>query len=352
MKINNISINTSSKPFVIAEMSNNHLGDLSIAMKMVEVAAQSGADAIKIQTYTADSLTIDCEKPDFMIKNPLWEGQSYYQLYKKIAMPISWTEALFAKAKELNIIMFSSPFDEESVELLETFDCPAYKVASFEAQDYALLKAIANTGKPVIISSGISTFDEIKQSINFLQKNGSGDIAVLHCTSAYPSSFEQMNLAAITKLKELGIIVGISDHSLSNIPCISAIALGGKIVEKHFILDRKLGGPDATFSLNPDELTSLVNSAHNTWLALGNDNILSQQSRPGKEHGRSIYVIADVKKGDLVSNDNIRVIRPGFGLSPQYYHQVLGEKFTDNIARGTALTSASTTAKINKEYSK
>lgn len=339
MKILNKSISLRHKPFIIAEMSNNHLCDLSIAMKMIEVAANSGVDAIKIQTYTADSLTIDCDKPDFIIKNPLWEGQSYYQLYKKIAMPTSWTEALFLKAKEHNIILFSSPFDEDSVQLLEKFDCPAYKVASFETQDFALLKAIARTGKPVILSSGISSFEEIKQSINFLKKHGTNDIAVLHCTSAYPASFEQMNLNAITKLKDLNVVVGLSDHSLSNIPAISSIALGGRIIEKHFILDRQLGGPDAAFSIEPNELNELVISCHNTWKSLGTVNILADNSRLGKEHGRSIYVIKDIKKGDVISVENTRVIRPGFGLSPKYFEFILGRIFSKNLSRGTALST-------------
>ena len=339
MKILNKSISADSKPFIIAEMSNNHLCDISIAMKMIEVAADCGVDAIKIQTYTADSLTIDCDKPDFIIQNPLWKGQSYYQLYKKIAMPINWTESLFLKAKEHNIILFSSPFDEDSVQLLEKFNCPAYKVASFEVQDFSLLKAIAKTGKPVILSSGISNFEEVKQSISFLKAHGSNEIAVLHCTSSYPASFEQMNLSAITKLKELGVIVGLSDHSLSNIPAITSIALGGRIIEKHFILDRQLEGPDATFSIEPKELRSLVTSCNNTWQALGSAEILVEQSRPGKEHGRSIYIIKDVQQGEKISYKNTRVIRPGFGLSPKYYDTIIGKIFTSDLSRGTALST-------------
>ncbi|NQY35417.1 MAG: pseudaminic acid synthase [Alteromonadaceae bacterium] len=338
MKIFNRIISNDSKPFVIAEMSNNHLCDLSIAEKMIEVAANCGADAIKIQTYTADSLTIDCNKPDFIIKNPLWQGRSYYELYKEIAMPIEWTEQLFSVAKKHNIILFSSPFDEQSVKLLNSLDCPAYKVASFEIQDFALLKAIAQTGKPVILSSGISTFEDVKKSIQYLRENGSSEIAVLHCISSYPASFEQMNLSAITKLHELDVIVGLSDHSLSNIPAISSISLGGRIIEKHFILDRNLGGPDATFSIEPDELRSLVESCSNTFNAIGNPNILEQTSRPGKEHGRSIYIIKDVKAGEKLTPDNIRIIRPGFGLSPQYFQEILGKKSLTDISRGTALS--------------
>lgn len=338
MKIFNRIISNDSKPFVIAEMSNNHLCDLSIAEKMIEVAANCGADAIKIQTYTADSLTIDCNKPDFIIKNPLWQGRSYYELYKEIAMPIEWTEQLFSVAKKHNIILFSSPFDEQSVKLLNSLDCPAYKVASFEIQDFALLKAIAQTGKPVILSSGISTFEDVKKSIQYLRENGSSEIAVLHCISSYPASFKQMNLSAITKLHELDVIVGLSDHSLSNIPAISSISLGGRIIEKHFILDRNLGGPDATFSIEPDELRSLVESCSNTFNAIGNPNILEQTSRPGKEHGRSIYIIKDVKAGEKLTPDNIRIIRPGFGLSPQYFQEILGKKSLTDISRGTALS--------------
>ena len=337
MKIVNKTISELDKPFVIAEMSNNHICDLSIALKMIEVAAECGADAIKIQTYTAESLTIDCNKPDFIINNPLWQGRSYYDLYKEIAMPTSWTEQLFLKAKQHNIIIFSSPFDEQSVNLLEQHNCPAYKIASFEVQDFALLKAIAKTGKPVILSSGISNFDDIKNSIEYLQRHGSGEVAVLHCTSAYPSSFEQMNLSAITKLKELGVVVGLSDHSLSNIPAITSIALGGRIIEKHFILDRQQGGPDAVFSIEPEALRSLVTSCADTWQAIGNPDILEKTDRPGREHGRSIYIVKDINKGEQFTTENTRVIRPGFGLSPQHYQDILGKSSLKSLLRGTAL---------------
>jgi len=338
MNIDNHFILPNNKPFIIAEMSNNHLCDLSIAKEMIKKAAECGADAIKIQTYSADSLTIDCHKPDFIIQNPLWKGQSYYDLYKKIAMPLEWTEELFLTAKQYNLTIFSSPFDEQSVTLLERLDCPAYKVASFELQDFSLLKAIAQTGKPVIISSGISNFEEIKASIEFLKAQGSAEIAVLHCTSAYPSSFQQMNLSAINKLKELGLIVGLSDHSLSNIPAISSIALGGRIIEKHFILDRSLGGPDATFSIEPDELRSLVQVSLQTWEAQGSADILQQTTRPGKEHGRSIYVVKDILKGEYFNAENIRVIRPGFGIAPKHYSQILGKISKTKLSRGTALS--------------
>jgi N-acetylneuraminate synthase len=338
MIINNVKIAQGNKPFIIAEMSNNHLCDLSIAKKIIEQAAKCGADAIKIQTYTADSLTIDCDKPEFIIQDDLWKGQSYYQLYNKIAMPIEWTEALFEHAKKHNIIIFSSPFDEESVKLLETLDCPAYKIASFEIQDFSLLRAVAKTGKPVIMSTGIATFDEIKRSISFLKQYGCNDIAILHCTSAYPSSFEQMNLSAIKELASLGILYGLSDHSLTNIPAIASITLGATIIEKHFTLNRALGGPDAEFSLNPTELTSLVTDAKSTWLAQGDSNIFNNTKRPGTNHGRSIYVTKDIKAGTTLTEENTRIIRPGFGLSPSLYEEILGKKVRTDIDFGTALT--------------
>lgn len=215
-------------------------------------------------------------------------------------------------------------------------------------QDFKLLKAIAKTGKPVILSSGISNFKEIRESVEYLKEHGSSQIAVLHCTSSYPASFEQMNLNAFNELKRLNIITGLSDHSLSNIPAIASIAMGGRIIEKHFILDRKLGGPDATFSIEPDELKSLVISCHNTWKALGSTEILTKGSRLGKEHGRSIYVVKNVKQGDTVSSENIRVIRPGFGLSPNNYDLVIGQKFTSDIIRGTALSNKHLTMETNK----
>lgn len=338
MNINNVTISPQHKPFIIAEMSNNHLRDLSIAKKIIEKAAECGADAIKIQTYTADSLTIECDKPDFIIQDPLWQGQSYYQLYKDIAMPIEWTSILFEHAKKHNILIFSSPFDEESVRLLETVNCPLYKIASFEIQDFALLKAVAQTGKPVIMSTGIATLDEIKASVNFLKEHGCTDIAVLHCISSYPSSFEQMNLLAIKELAALDVLYGLSDHSLTNLPAIAAIAMGGTIIEKHFTLDRALGGPDADFSINPEELTSLVDQTRATWIALGNKNIFKDTKRPGKHHGRSIYVTKAMQAGDTLSEENTRIIRPGFGLSPIYYQQILGKKVRTDINFGSALT--------------
>lgn len=337
MNLNNINISSKTKPFIIAEMSNNHLCDLSIAKKIIEKAAECGADAIKIQTYTADSLTIECDKPEFIIQDELWKGQSYYQLYKDIAMPIEWTGMLFEHAKKHNIMIFSSPFDETSVQLLETFNCPLYKIASFEIQDFALLKAVAQTRKPVIMSTGIATLDEIKQSIAFLKEHGSTDIAILHCVSAYPSSFEQMNLLAINELASLGIPYGLSDHSLTNIPAITAVAMGASIIEKHFTLDRALGGPDADFSLIPKELSSLVADTKSTWLALGNKDIFNNVNRPGKHHGRSIYVTKAMQAGDILSDKNTRIIRPGFGLSPNYYNEILGKKVRCNIEFGTAL---------------
>ena len=338
MNINNMIISNKSKPFIIAEMSNNHLCDLSIAKKIIEKAAECGADAIKIQTYTADSLTIDCNKPEFMIQDELWKGQSYYQLYKDIAMPLEWTSILFEHAKKHNIIIFSSPFDEESVRLLETLNCPLYKIASFEMQDFALLKAVAQTGKPVIMSTGIATLDEIKKSISFLKEHGCTDVAVLHCISSYPSSFEQMNLLAIKELQSLDVLYGLSDHSFTNIPSIAAIAMGATIIEKHFTLDRALGGPDADFSITPDELTSLVNETKSTWLALGNKDIFNNTKRPGKHHGRSIYVTKKMNAGDILTKENTRIIRPGFGLSPTHYEEILGKKVCADISFGTALT--------------
>ncbi|MBA6253844.1 MULTISPECIES: pseudaminic acid synthase [unclassified Colwellia] len=338
MNINNFKISKQNKPFIIAEMSNNHLCDLSIAKKIIEKAAECGADAIKIQTYTADSLTIECDKPEFIIQDPLWKGQSYYQLYKDIAMPMEWTSILFEHAKKHNIIIFSSPFDEESVRLLETVNCPLYKIASFEIQDFALLKAVAQTGKPVIMSTGIATLDEIRKSVSFLKEHGCSDVAILHCISSYPCSFEQMNLLAIKELASLDLLYGLSDHSLTNIPAIAAVAMGATIIEKHFTLDRALGGPDAAFSINPEELTSLVNETESTWLALGNKNIFNDTKRPGKHHGRSIYVTNPMKAGDTLSEKNTRIIRPGFGLSPIYYDEILGKKVRTDISFGSALT--------------
>ena len=336
MKIAGRLIAQDQPPYIVAEMSNNHLRDLDKAKRMIETAAECGADAIKIQTYTADSLTIDCQLPDFVIQDPLWRGKSYYQLYQEIAMPLEWTASLFEHARQVGITIFSSPFDEEAVELLQSLDAPCYKIASFEANDYPLVQKALSTGKPLIISTGVSSFTQLQELIATLRLP-LDQVALLHCVSEYPARTCDMNLAALARLKELGAQVGLSDHSLGNLAVIGSIALGATLIEKHFTLDRADGGPDAAFSLEPAELRQLVHDARAAWETLGNAGILDQPKRKGHQHARSIYAVADIAEGEAFSRANIRVIRPGFGLPPKYLENILGKRAKSALSRGTAL---------------
>ena len=336
MKIAGRLIAENQPPYIVAEMSNNHLRDLGKAKRMIEVAAECGADAIKIQTYTADSLTIDCQHPDFVIQDPLWRGKTYYQLYQEIAMPLEWTEVLFAHARAVGITLFSSPFDEAAVDLLQSLDAPAFKIASFEANDYPLVQKAASTGKPLIISTGVSSFDQTTELLTHLQLPRDR-IALLHCVSEYPASTRDMNLAALARLKTLGVQVGLSDHSLGNLAVVGSVTLGATLIEKHFTLDRADGGPDAAFSLEPAELRQLVQEARAAWEAIGSAAILDQPKRKGHQHARSIYAVADIAEGELFTEENLRVIRPGFGLPPRQLQQILGKKAASALTRGTAL---------------
>lgn len=324
-------------PYFIAEMSNNHNGNLTTAKRIIETAKECGADAVKLQTYTADSITINCDREEFVIKSDVWAGRSYYELYRSISMPLEWHHELFQFAKNIGITIFSSPFDRESVQLLESLDCPAYKVASFEAFDPILLKAIAETKKPIIISTGVSTTNDILETIEFLQKNGSGEYAFLHCVSSYPAAVTEMNINALDELKKYSNVFGLSDHSLGNIAISAAVAKGASIVEKHFTLDRGDGGADASFSIEPHELAEAVETACSVWESLGNSDILNL-TRKGVNHARSIFVIKDVEKGETFSEKNIRIIRPGLGLHPQNYFSILGKKATVSLSRGTPLS--------------
>lgn len=351
MKINGRLIGKNYPPYIIAEMSNNHLRDLDKAKKILETAAQCGVDAVKIQTYTPDSLTIDCNKPDFIIQDPLWRGKNYYQLYKEISMPLEWTEKLFTFAKQLGITIFSSPFDESAIDLLSALDAPAYKIASFEANDWPLIRKAANTGKPLIISTGISTYTDLTELLTEFN-DCKERIALLHCLSSYPADCSMMNLNTISRLQQFGVEVGISDHSLPALASIAAVALGATIIEKHFTLSRADGGPDAAFSLEPEELKELVDSAHQTWKALGDSTVLDNSNRVGKQHARSIYAIKDINSGELLTEENIRVIRPGFGLAPKYLKQILGSKTNQPIERGTALDWSQFSSNTLSEHKK
>lgn len=338
MKISNRNIGAKYPPYFIAEMSNNHLGDIDKAKKIIESAKLAGADAVKIQTYDADSLTIDCKKSDFKINDPLWKDYYYYDLYKEISAPKDWTYKLFEFAKKLDITLFSSPFDFDSVDLLETCDCPAYKIASFESQDPYLVKRISETGKPVIFSTGVSNFDEIRDTVNWIKNCDNNNYAILHCISSYPSQIKDMNVNVIKRLASISDVVGLSDHSLSNIAVLTSISMGANIIEKHFTLNRDDGGPDSDFSLEPHEFKEMKKMGLEVWDSLGSSDVLESSERAGTQHARSIYIVEDIKKGECLTNKNTRIIRPGFGMKPKYYSDVIGKIALYDIERGSALS--------------
>lgn len=329
----------SQPTFIIAEMSANHCGDIKLAKEIIKTAKQIGADAIKIQTYTADTMTIDCDNPDFTINDPksLWYGETLYSLYQKAYTPWEWQKELKDYAeKEIGIELFSTPFDNTAVDFLEKINVRRYKIASFEAIDIPLIGYAASKGKPMIISTGICSKEEIKDAVAACQNAGNNDITLLKCTSSYPAPLEEMNLLTIPDMiKEFGVKVGLSDHSMSIETVIAAVALGASVIEKHFTLDRALGGADAGFSLNTQEFKEMVQAVRNTEKVLGKiDYSVNQNNRC---LGRSLYVVRDIKKGEEFTEKNIRSIRPGLGISPKHYNNVLGKKANRDLNRGTAL---------------
>ncbi|WP_115719222.1 pseudaminic acid synthase [Gallaecimonas mangrovi] len=326
-------------PFVIAELSANHSGSLATALAHIDAAAATGVQAIKLQTYTADTMTLDIDKDDFKIKGGLWDGYSLYQLYEKAHTPWDWHQALFDRAKEKGLLMFSSPFDETAVDFLESLAVPAYKVASFEATDLPLVAKIANTGKPMIISTGMSDFDEIAETLSCARDNGASQIALLHCISAYPTPLKDANLKRMQALAErFDVTVGLSDHTLGTVTASTAVALGASIIEKHFILSRQDDSPDAAFSLEPAEMTQLVNDCLGAWQALGTgEDKRSEGEKANMRFRRSLYFATDIKAGEVVTAAQIRRIRPGYGLAPKYLQEVVGRKAKENISAGTAV---------------
>ena len=340
--IENRKISLTEPPFVIAELSGNHNQSLALAFEMIEAAAKAGVDAIKLQTYTADTMTLDCDRDDFQIfeDENLWKGNSLYKLYQKAYTPWEWHRALFEKANSLGLIAFSSPFDISAVEFLETLNVPCYKIASFENNDIPLIERIAQTGKPVIMSTGMASLGELSEAVETLRKNGCSQIILLKCTSAYPASAAQANLKTIQHLREtFNCEVGVSDHSLGIGVAIAGVALGATVIEKHFVLSREGGGVDAAFSLEPEELALLITESRTAALASG--EILyggDSSEQASKKYRRSIYVSQDIKAGEVLSVDNIKVVRPGLGLPPKYYYSVLGQKLTKPAVKGTALS--------------
>lgn len=334
--INGRKIGKDYSPYIIAELSANHNGDINRAFKIMEEAKAAGADAIKLQTYRADTITIDHDSEDFQIHGGLWDGQTLFNLYKGAQMPWEWHEPLFAKAKELGITIFSSPFDFTAVDLLEKLDAPAYKIASFEAIDLPLIKYVAKTGKPMIISTGMADEAEIQEAIDAAYEGGCRELVVLHCVSGYPAPAADYNLATIPDMAQrFNVIPGLSDHTIDNTTAIAAVVLGASVIEKHVTLDRNGGGPDDSFSLEPAELHALCRDAKTAWEALGHVNYERKESEKGNaKFRRSLYVVKDIKKGELFTTENIKSIRPGFGVAPKYMDNILGQTAARDIKYG------------------
>lgn len=326
--------------FIVAEMSGNHNMDFHRAKKLIDAAAKAKVDAVKIQTYTPDTMTIDCDDDYFQVKvNDAWAGKTLYELYQFAYTPWEWQPALKEYAEDNGLILFSTPFDETAVDFLENMDNPLYKIASFETGDIPLLKKVGKTKKPVIISNGLTSFDDLMLAIKTLKENGTPEIAVLHCISSYPAEYDQMNLNTIPDLKKkLGVPIGISDHTLGSLIPMTSIALGACIVEKHFTIKRDDGGPDAAFSLEEQELIKLVKDIRNQERALGKISYdIGDREKENLVFKRSIFVVKDIKKGETFTKSNIRVIRPGYGLEPKSYEDVLGRRAVENLKRGNPL---------------
>ncbi|HAV2022556.1 TPA: pseudaminic acid synthase [Citrobacter koseri] len=327
-------------PYIIAELSANHNGDINTAFRLIEIAKESGADAIKIQTYRPDTITIDCNKEDFQIKDGLWKGKSLYQLYEWAHTPWEWHQKLFEKAKEVGITMFSSPFDFTAVDLLEELDAPAYKIASFELVDLPLIRYVASKGKPMIMSTGMADEHEIQEAIDAAYGAGCKELVVLHCVSGYPAPAEDYNLATIPDMaKRFNVITGLSDHTIDNTTAVASVVLGANIIEKHITLDRNGSGPDDSFSLEPKDLVALCRDAKTAWMALGRVNYERKESEKGNlKFRRSLYVVKDVKKGEKLTSENVKSIRPGYGMAPKYYDDILGKHARVDLKYGTPLS--------------
>jgi len=340
LSIANRSIGPEYPPFIIAEMSGNHNGDLKRALAILEAARAAGADAVKLQTYTADTITIDHGGPGFRIEGGLWSGRTLYDLYREAHTPWEWQEALFAKGRELGLIVFSSPFDATAVDFLEKLGTPAYKIASFEIVDLPLICRCARTGKPLIMSTGMASLAEIGEAVAAAREAGAREVALLHCTSGYPTPPEDSNLCTIPHLAEaFGLVTGLSDHTPGIGAAVAAVALGASLIEKHFILKREDGGPDAAFSMEPQEFAELTANCRIAWQALGTVSYKREKSEAGNvQFRRSLYVTADMRAGDVFTPQNLRSIRPGYGLPPKYYDLFIGKRVGRDVKRGTPVT--------------
>jgi len=339
INLGEVAVGSDHKPFIIAEMSGNHNQSLERALAIVDAAANAGAHAIKLQTYTADTMTI---KGTYRIndQNSLWNGRELYDLYKEAYTPWEWHKPIFERAKEKGILAFSSPFDETAVDFLESLNVPCYKIASFENTDWPLLKKIAATGKPVIMSTGVSRLADIDESVALLRQNGCSDLILLKCTSTYPASPENTNLLTIPHLQKLfNCIVGLSDHTMGIGASVASVALGARVIEKHFTLNRADGGVDSTFSLEPSELKSLVIESERAFLALGDVQYGIQETETKSSlFKRSIYVAKNIRAGETLTKDHLKIIRPGLGLSPRYFDLVIGRQVKKDVSAGTPLS--------------
>jgi pseudaminic acid synthase len=326
-------------PYLIAEMSGNHNGDISRAFAIMEAAAAARADALKLQTYTADTLTIDCSKPDFVIKGGLWDGRTLHELYRQAHTPWEWHEALFQKGRDLGIAVFSTPFDDTAVDYLEKLGAPAYKIASFEALHLPLLRRVAATGKPVLLSTGMCDLADIEEAVGTLRAAGCRDLLLFHCVSGYPTPAHEANLRTIRHLAEtFGVPIGLSDHTLDNAVAVAAVATGAVAIEKHFTLRRSDGGPDAAFSLEPSELSDLAGALRTAWSALGRaDYALAPSEHASAVFRRSVYAVRDIAAGEMITAENIRIIRPGYGLPPRDFDKLIGRRARSRIERGTSM---------------
>lgn len=340
MKIGNFDL-TNTRTLIIAELSANHGHSIDIAKKTIKAAKKAGADAIKLQTYTADTLTLNCDKEDFIVKGgTLWDNKTYYELYQGAFTPWEWHEELFRVAKEEGLLCFSTPFDKSAVDFLETLNPPAYKVASFEITDYELVRYIASKHKPIIISTGIATLQEIEDVVAICKEENNHDIILLQCTSSYPAPLEGANLLTIQDLSQrFGVISGFSDHTLGITAPIAAVALGAKVIEKHFILDKAIGGADASFSLDVEAFTAMVQAVRDTEKLLGKPTYnLDEKNIKGRVFSRSLYVAKDIQKGELITLENIRSVRPGYGLHPKYLNEILGKYAKVDLYFGERVT--------------
>ena len=348
ISINDQKIGAAYEPYIIAEMSANHNNSIKRALTLIEEAKRAGAHAVKLQTYTADTITLNADSEDFKIRGGLWDGKTLYELYKEAAMPWDWHKELFDYAREIGITLFSSPFDNTAVDFLEGLGAPAYKIASFEAVDLPLIEYVAKTGKPMIISTGMADEEEIRSAVEAARNGGCSQLAILHCVSGYPAPPEDYNLSTIHDMStRFELVTGLSDHTLDNTTAIAGIALGASIIEKHFTLDRTGGGPDDTFSLEPRDLFNLCRNARTAWSARGSVNYGTKSSeRDNIKFRRSLYAVNDIKAGSIISKNDVRSVRPGYGLPPKFLPQVIGSRARVDIEKNTPIRSDDLDIKI------